>query len=119
MGRGESFGVWWCSGFRIPARPLDSNSGMHTLCLLLALAMLGKSVYIHALKSFGSMRPRAPLHRMCSTDTGSTPTSDQLTELSRLEIRVGRIVEVGLHPDADNLFVGTLPYHKLNQMAIT
>ena len=29
----------------------------------------------------------------------------ELTELSRLEIRVGKIVEIGIHPEGDTLFV--------------
>jgi len=29
----------------------------------------------------------------------------ELTELSRLEIRTGKIVEIGRHPEADGLYV--------------
>lgn len=32
-------------------------------------------------------------------------TSGELTELSRLEIRVGKCVDVSKHPDADSLYV--------------
>lgn len=32
-------------------------------------------------------------------------TSGEMTELSRLEIRVGRCLEVAKHPDADSLYV--------------
>ena len=39
---------------------------------------------------------------MCSS--GGDP-ADPVTELSRLEIRVGKIVEIGKHPEADSLYV--------------
>ena len=38
-----------------------------------------------------------------------TPTAaavvEEVTELSRLEIRVGKIIEIGKHPEADSLYV--------------
>jgi methionine--tRNA ligase beta chain len=40
---------------------------------------------------------------MC-TPAAEVPAA-ALTELSRLEIRVGKIVEVGIHPEGDSLFV--------------
>ena len=83
---------------------------MQILARILALAMLMQSLFTHAFKSQRSMRTLSLIRRMCtSTDTSSGSPADQLTELSRLEIRVGRIVEVGVHPEADNLFVGAIP----------
>lgn len=32
-------------------------------------------------------------------------TIEEVTELSRLEIRVGRIIEIAKHPEADSLYV--------------
>ena len=34
-----------------------------------------------------------------------TKIIDEVTELSRLEIRVGKIIEIGKHPEADSLYV--------------
>lgn len=47
-------------------------------------------------------RPSA-LRRFCAPV--AAPPAEELTELSRLEIRVGKIVEIAKHPEADSLFV--------------
>lgn len=36
--------------------------------------------------------------------------SGEMTELSRLEIRVGRCLEVSKHPDADSLYIETVDF---------
>ena len=41
---------------------------------------------------------------MCAASSDPV-SSDPVTELSRLEIRVGKIVEIGKHPEADSLYV--------------
>jgi methionine--tRNA ligase beta chain len=42
----------------------------------------------------------------CATTTPPTPTDTApVTELSRLEIRVGKIIEIAKHPEAENLYV--------------
>ena len=81
---------------------------MQIIARIITLTMLVQSLYTHAFKSPRSLRSLSLIRRMCTSteDTGNASPADQLTELSRLEIRVGRIVEVGLHPEADNLFVG-------------
>jgi len=40
-----------------------------------------------------------------STGTDSIVNNDPVTELSRLEIRVGKIIEIDKHPEADSLYV--------------
>ena len=40
-----------------------------------------------------------------NTNADGTPSKGEFTELSRLEIRVGKIVEIDTHPEADTLFV--------------
>lgn len=47
--------------------------------------------------------PRSALAARMCVGTPAPPT--QVSELSKLEIRVGKIIEVGLHPEADNLFL--------------
>jgi len=46
--------------------------------------------------------------RMCSESAGDAPCDEvpeEFTELSRLEIRVGVVVECEAHPDADSLYI--------------
>ncbi|CAM9820696.1 unnamed protein product [Pylaiella littoralis] len=65
-----------------------------------------------------SVRPAGALRRssvrtmMMMSDATTTeeeeaaaPPSGELTELARLEIRIGKIVEIARHPDADSLYV--------------
>lgn len=49
--------------------------------------------------------------RYCTAGDGTpivaaaAPVLEELTELSRLEIRVGKIIEIAKHPEADSLYV--------------
>lgn len=43
-------------------------------------------------------------NRFCSKALSSTP-QEELTELSRLEIRAGKIIEISKHPEAESLYV--------------
>ncbi|CAN0190157.1 unnamed protein product [Hapterophycus canaliculatus] len=45
-----------------------------------------------------------------STPEAEGNASGEMTELSRLEIRVGRCVDVKKHPDADSLYVETVDF---------
>ena len=53
------------------------------------------------------MRPTSSaMRRFCApADAPPAAAEGELTELSRLEIRVGKIVEIAKHPEADSLFV--------------
>ena len=51
------------------------------------------------------MRPHTPCSRLFCDAAGEVAVEAPLTELSRLEIRVGRIMEISKHPEADSLFV--------------
>jgi hypothetical protein len=52
--------------------------------------------------------------RMFCTESPSAPKTE-VTDLSRLEIRVGTIVEIAKHPEADSLYVEKVdvgePFH--------
>ena len=49
--------------------------------------------------------PSVPLFSSSLITQAPEAPKGEVTELSRLEIRVGRIVEIGRHPDADTLYV--------------
>lgn len=53
-------------------------------------------------KSIGTHRQ---LIRYCSIDTSSNTIEEPVTDLSKLEIRIGKIIEIGQHPEAENLYV--------------
>jgi len=46
----------------------------------------------------------SPAHSPNNKQAPEAPKGE-LTELSRLEIRTGKIVEIGRHPEADGLYV--------------
>jgi tRNA-binding EMAP/Myf-like protein len=69
-----------------------------------------------SVKSFAIMKPamalrsyRSVTSRFCTSADMSpiVPSAvvEELTELSRLEIRVGKIIEIAKHPEADSLYV--------------
>lgn len=59
-----------------------------------------------SLKSLCVKRARKGIvSRKLSDSTPSVGGADVVTELSRLEIRVGKILEIGKHPDAESLYV--------------
>jgi len=86
---------------------------MNCVCLLLIVMMIGPTL-ISSLRStifrssLKSLAPRSAaaysgcrVLAMCS----AAPPAGEVTELSRLEIRIGKIVEIGRHPEADGLYV--------------
>jgi tRNA-binding EMAP/Myf-like protein len=71
---------------------------------------------VASVKSFAIRKPamalrsyRSVTSRFCaSADMAPVVPSavvEELTELSRLEIRVGKIIEIAKHPEADSLYV--------------
>ena len=73
---------------------------------------------IASVRGFAIIRPTAFLkssggiliHHCAAGDlnpinAASANTVEEVTELSRLEIRVGRIIEIAKHPEADSLYV--------------
>ena len=72
-----------------------------------------------SVESFSVMRPTIARRsyvgissRFCAVGDSAPVTSptiktvvEEVTELSRLEIRVGKIIEIGKHPEADSLYV--------------
>ena len=66
-----------------------------SLSLSLALTLIA-SFAMHSLYS--------PAHSPNNKQAPEAPKGE-LTELSRLEIRTGKIVEIGRHPEADGLYV--------------
>lgn len=90
---------------------------VHFIYLLVCFMMM----FAGSVRSFGALT-RLPLgtairsrslfspstRLMCGTASESPAapvTVGEVTELSRLEIRVGKIVEIGKHPEADGLYV--------------
>ena len=70
------------------------------------------------MRGFAILRPTASLRssrgvliRHCAAgdltpiNAAGANTIEEVTELSRLEIRVGRIIEISKHPEADSLYV--------------
>lgn len=86
--------------------------------LNLSLVMISM-FFVSSVKSFATVRPAIArinysgvTARFCAAaDAVPTPAPvvaagpEEVTELSRLEIRVGRILEIAKHPEADNLYV--------------
>ena len=84
------------------------------VCSMLGLSMMARAAPTRALlqrgwasAGRGMGRVRAPgCTRLACTATPATPApAGEVTELSRLEIRVGKILEVSRHPEADGLYV--------------
>jgi len=71
------------------------------LSINLARCFLSNSKYFLTSTSLSCERKM----RLFSSISDSTVNNDPVTELSRLEIRVGKIIEIGKHPEADSLYV--------------
>jgi tRNA-binding EMAP/Myf-like protein len=73
------------------------------------------SICFLAIRSFALVKPVMNIRkfsrittRFSSTENDPVPVPaivEELTELSRLEIRVGKIIEIAKHPEADSLYV--------------
>jgi len=84
------------------------------LTFIVAAALMLSAVRGFGLASSSSLRRASALMRPASSamrrfcapaDAPPAAAEGELTELSRLEIRVGKIVEIAKHPEADSLFV--------------
>lgn len=88
---------------------------LYAFILVSVMFMVAKAFNTNALRLLTSntcisnKNSLTTLNRLFSTPTtdGATPAASvgELTELSRLEIRIGKIVEIGRHPEADGLYV--------------
>jgi methionine--tRNA ligase beta chain len=67
------------------------------------------SLMLTAVRGFGVIGARrmvpSTMRRFCEAAPAAPGTTGELTELSRLEIRIGKIIEIAKHPEADALFV--------------
>jgi methionine--tRNA ligase beta chain len=73
------------------------------ILLSLMLALLSKNSFVKSFmmtKGLSTLGVSSTMRAMCTT----APV-EELTELSRLEIRVGKVLEVSIHPEGENLFV--------------
>lgn len=87
--------------------------GLNTLTVMISL------LFVSTVKSFATVRPSIARINYSGLSTRFCAASDavpaaapvvatgpeEVTELSRLEIRVGKILEIAKHPEADNLYV--------------
>lgn len=79
---------------------------MTSICLLASVRSFALVKPIMKIRSFGKITTRFCSAENDPVSVPPTPTViEELTELSRLEIRVGRIIEIAKHPEADSLYV--------------
>lgn len=85
------------------------NAAFSIVPLMLIASVRGFSAV--ARSGFAVRGYQAVTSRYCTAGDGApiaaatVPVVEELTELSRLEIRVGRIIEIAKHPEADSLYV--------------
>lgn len=82
------------------------------LMVMLTLMTIASSKGFAILKPTAFIRSssRVLIRHCAAGDVTPAPTAsvnvvEEVTELSRLEIRVGRIIEIAKHPEADSLYV--------------
>ena len=76
---------------------IDISKKLFLMRFFLILTIILKISYAYiSSKSF---------NRFYSKALSSTPPQEELTELSRLEIRAGKIIEISKHPEAESLYV--------------
>lgn len=81
--------------------------------MTVAIIMMITSVksFITQVKPMSTFRNVGSIHKITKQlcDAPITPSTssivDEVTDLSRLEIRVGKILEIRKHPEAENLYV--------------
>jgi methionine--tRNA ligase beta chain len=92
---------------------------MRTLIIAILLICAGVCLAFHTPIRFGRKyglergvqdadASKAPLRCVptsADVQEGGEVVTDPVTDLSKMEIRVGKIVEIGLHPDAETLYV--------------
>ncbi|BFZ58383.1 Tyrosine--tRNA ligase cytoplasmic [Savitreella phatthalungensis] len=55
-------------------------------------------------------QPKQPKQPKQKSAAGATPSTDRPKDISRIELRVGKVEKVDFHPDADSLYVETISY---------